>query len=101
MADSAATSGNLLTGKVALVTGGARGVGLEISRQLAALGAHVIVAAREQAKAEEVAVMLRDEGLEASALVLDVTSETARMAAYASIEAAHGKLDILINNAAV
>lgn len=90
-----------LTGKVALVTGGARGLGLEISRQLAERGANVIVAARNAAKAEAAARGLSDAGFKASALKLDVTSEIDRKAAYAAIEAAHGRLDILINNAGI
>ncbi len=90
-----------LSGKVALITGAARGIGAEIVRDLAALGAHVIVAARERPKAEEVAAGLRERGGEASALKLDVTSEEDRKAAYEAIEQDHGKLDILINNAGI
>jgi NAD(P)-dependent dehydrogenase (short-subunit alcohol dehydrogenase family) len=90
-----------LAGRVALVTGGARGIGAGISRQLAALGAHVIVAARSVAKAEELAAGLQAKGHSSSALQLDVTSEADRERSYATIADAHGKLDILINNAAV
>lgn len=90
-----------LIGKVALVTGAARGLGVEVCRDLAARGAHVIVGARDHRKAEEVAAGLCEQGGEASALKLDVTSEDDRNAAYESIEAAHGKLDILINNAGI
>lgn len=90
-----------LQGKIALVTGGTRGLGLEIARQLTALGAHVIVGAREKAKAEAAASELRNTGYAASALKLDVTSEAERSEAYFAIEKAHGKLDILINNAAI
>jgi len=100
MVDAEASDTSLF-GKVALVTGAARGLGVEISRDLAALGAHVIVGARDRQKAEEVVAGLRERGHEASALKLDVTREEDRFAAYAAIEAAHGKLDILVNNAAV
>ncbi len=90
-----------LNGKVALVTGGARGLGLEIASQLAARGAYVVIGAREKAKAEAVVSNLHALGLEASAIKLDVTSDEDRQQAYAAIDKAHGKLDILINNAAV
>jgi NAD(P)-dependent dehydrogenase (short-subunit alcohol dehydrogenase family) len=101
MTDDAVTPDPNLSGKVALVTGGGRGLGVEISRRLAALGAHVIVGARDKTRADEVAVELRSRGGEASALKLDVTGGEDRQAAYASIENAHGKLDILINNAGI
>lgn len=101
MADQVQHAEPSLTHKIALVTGGARGLGLETSRQLGARGAHVIVAARNLAKAEVAAAGLRDEGFAASAIKLDVTSEADRAAAYAVIESAHGRLDILINNAGI
>ncbi len=101
MANRAETANTSLSGKVALVTGAARGIGVEISRELAALGAHVIVAARDPQKAQEVAATLRARGGAASSLKLDVTHEADRKAAYEAIAAAHGKLDILINNAGI
>ncbi|MDB5556486.1 MAG: short-chain dehydrogenase [Rhizobium sp.] len=90
-----------LTGKLALVTGGARGLGLEISRQLAAQGAEVVVAARDGTKAEAAASALRGEGYAAHGLKLDVIREEDRKAAHDNLQKSHGFLDILINNAAV
>ncbi len=90
-----------LHGKVALVTGGARGLGVAVGQALAARGAHVIVGARKGLRAEEAAAALRAQGGAASALTLDVTSEPDREAARTLIEQAHGRLDILINNAGI
>ncbi len=101
MRSSLSASDDALSGKTALVTGGARGIGKEICRQLAARSAHVIVAARDEAKAQAVVDGLRADGRQASAVKLDVTSETDRSATFAVIDAAHGKLDILVNNAGV
>ncbi|PXW25740.1 SDR family NAD(P)-dependent oxidoreductase [Paraburkholderia caballeronis] len=96
------SSNNLpLRGKHALVTGATRGIGLETCRQLAALGAYVIVAARDLARAEAVAQALRDDGREALALKLDVTSEADRAAVFRELDSRFGKLDILINNAGI
>jgi len=90
-----------LAGKVALVTGAARGLGLETARQLGALGSFVLVGARDVTKASAAAGQLRTAGYEAHGLKLDVTSDADREAAYRHIESKHGVLDILINNAAV
>jgi NAD(P)-dependent dehydrogenase (short-subunit alcohol dehydrogenase family) len=101
MTSKETASGVPVVGTIALVTGGARGLGVEICRGLAAMHAHVIVAARDLGKAEEVAATLRGQGHGASALRLDVTSEEDRRAAYEEIARNFGRLDVLINNAAV
>ncbi len=94
-------TGAALAGKLALVTGGARGIGLEISRQLAALGAEVIIAARDEAMAKGAAAGLCEEGYTAQSVKLDVTREADLKAAYEGLRHSYGCLDILINNAAV
>jgi NAD(P)-dependent dehydrogenase (short-subunit alcohol dehydrogenase family) len=91
----------ILAGKVALVTGANRGLGLETARQIGTLGAVVLVGARDATKASAAAKQLRAEGCEAHGLKLDVISEADREAVYRHIDSKHGVLDILINNAAV
>jgi NAD(P)-dependent dehydrogenase (short-subunit alcohol dehydrogenase family) len=100
LSDTAASRGPL-AGRLALVTGAARGLGLEISRQLAVLGAEVLVAGRHKAKADRAAACLCEEGLKARGLKLDITFEGDREAVYDDLCRSHGCLDILINNAAV
>lgn len=80
---------------VALVTGANRGIGHEVCRQLAGKGYRVILAARDSAKGEAAAASLRSEGLDVTALVLDVASDESVAAAAAKID----RLDVLINNA--
>lgn len=87
--------------KIALVTGANKGIGFETARQLASLGIHVILAARDPAKAEAAALALKSDGLAAEALTLDVTSERSIELAARQIGEKHGQLDILINNAGI
>jgi len=86
--------------RTALVTGGNRGIGLEVCRQLAAKGLHVILTARDRAKAEKAARGL-DAGDAISAAVLDVTDERSIRALAADLEARGRHVDVLVNNAAV
>ena len=87
--------------KIALITGGNRGIGLETARQLGKLGVTILVGARDPAKGEEAASELKRAGVDARALKLDVDKEADRVAAAKSIEKEFGRLDILVNNAAV
>ncbi len=84
-----------LTGRVALVTGGAGRLGRSICRGLAEAGAHVLVNGRDAAKAETFAAELRNIKLTAEALPFDVTD----FARAASIVAKLPRLDIIVNNA--
>ena len=90
-----------LAGKVALVTGSGRGMGPTHARLLAENGAHVVLGGRKPYQVEAVAESLRADGLAASHVALDVTREDDWIAAVASIERAHGRLDVLVNNAGV
>jgi NAD(P)-dependent dehydrogenase (short-subunit alcohol dehydrogenase family) len=87
--------------KVALITGGNRGIGLETARQLGRLGVTVLVGARELAKGEATAAALRQDGVDARAVKLDVLDRADYAAAAKLIEQEFGRLDILVNNAAV
>jgi NAD(P)-dependent dehydrogenase (short-subunit alcohol dehydrogenase family) len=87
--------------KIALITGGNKGIGLETARQLARTGVHVILGSRDRAKGVEASLKLQAEGLEVEALAIDVTSLASIAEAARAVEARHGCLDILINNAGV
>ncbi|HEX3745180.1 MAG TPA: SDR family oxidoreductase [Bryobacteraceae bacterium] len=89
------------TKKTALITGANRGLGLEMARQLAQRGVAVVLAARDPQKGEEAAETLRNEGLDARFVKLEVTSAADREAARAFLEKEFGRLDILINNAGI
>lgn len=83
--------------RTALVTGGNRGIGLEVVRQLGQQGYHVILCSRDGAAGEQAAAELRKEGLGIVAHVLDVTAD----ASVQALVAAHPQVDILINNAGI
>ncbi len=88
-------------GKVALITGANKGLGLEIARQLGAQGITVLIGARDARKGEEAARTLKSEGIDARSIKLEVTSPSDIQNVSKSIEAEFGKLDILVNNAGV
>ena len=86
-----------LAGRVAIVTGGARGIGLAIARRAAESGAAVAIWDIDRVAAESAAATLE----RASAHVLDLTDEAAIGAALAATYAAYGRVDILVNNAGI
>lgn len=89
-----------LYGRVALVTGASRGIGEAIARLLAANGAHVIVSSRKVVDCERVAASIRDAGGSAEAMACHIGELEQIKDTFAKIRATHGKLDILVNNAA-
>ena len=88
-----------LDGKVAIVTGGNRGIGKGIAKGLAAEGASLTIAARNAELLEETANELRANGTKVLAVPTDVTDETQIKALFEKSMAEHGRLDILVNNA--
>lgn len=89
-----------LTGKVALVTGASRGIGEAIARLLAEQGALVIVSSRKLEDCEAVAADIRAQGGKAEALACHIGEMAQIEAAFAALRERHGRLDILVNNAA-
>lgn len=91
----------MLNGKVALVTGGGRGIGQATALLLAQNGAFVYVCSRTARQIEETVKLIRDVGKEAAAIVCDVSDERQVMEMFSVIEKKKGRLDILVNNAAL
>ena len=88
-------------GRVALVTGANRGIGFEVSRQLARLGFDVLLTARDLSKAEAAAGELKRQGLNVLPLQLDVTDTLRVEEAARFVAERFGRLDVLVNNAAI
>jgi NAD(P)-dependent dehydrogenase (short-subunit alcohol dehydrogenase family) len=80
--------------RTALVTGGNRGIGLEVSRRLGALGLRVLLAGRDRQAVEQAADLLRRDGAQVEPVILDVTDER-------GIRSLARDVDVLVNNAAV
>lgn len=89
-----------LSGRVALVTGGSRGIGRAIAMLLARHGAAIVVSSRKLAGCDAVASEIRAAGGKASALACHMGDVDQIVAAFRAIDARHGRIDILINNAA-
>jgi NAD(P)-dependent dehydrogenase (short-subunit alcohol dehydrogenase family) len=88
-----------LSGKIALVTGGGRGLGAAICQTLAEAGATVIAADIRLDQAEQVVQAIREQGMEASALPLDITNDQQVETTVQKLVDQYGKVDVLINNA--
>lgn len=88
-----------LTGKVAVVTGGAGGIGEALAEAVCAYGAKTIICSRNMEKLRETAEALRSKtGGEVDAMTLDVTSEESVKQLMKNVVAKYGKIDILINS---
>lgn len=88
-----------LAGKVALITGGSRGIGRAIALELASAGCDVMLTARDRAALENVAAEVRGLGRKASIHAADLAADTEPAALIEALQRAFGRLDILVNNA--
>lgn len=92
---------NSLEGKVALISGAARGIGAQTARRMAEAGAKVVIGDVLEARAKETAAEISAAGGEALFVALDVTQEAAWSGAVAAATETYGGLDILVNNAGI
>lgn len=90
-----------LEGKVALVTGATRGIGLAIARLYAGAGARVLVSSENADDCRQVVEALRHEGLAVSALIADLSDRAQVQALARDVLASHGGVDVLVCNAGV
>jgi len=90
-----------LSGRIALVTGAARGIGRAVAQRLAILGAHVIVTDINTDGATQTKAIIDEAGGTAEVRQLDVTSDAEIRRVSEAVIAAHGRIDILINNAGI
>ena len=88
-----------LTGKVALITGGSRGLGLQIAKGLAEMGAKIAISARKAVELEEAKGELSPLGVDVLTVVNDLSKEGQPAALVDAVVAHFGKIDILVNNA--
>ncbi|MGB6000793.1 MAG: SDR family NAD(P)-dependent oxidoreductase, partial [Thermoanaerobaculia bacterium] len=90
-----------LQNKRALITGGARGIGLSIARAFAAAGAEIVLTDIDEEKLDETRSSLTAAGAECHAYVLDVTDDSAIAAARDRLHEEVGRIDLLVNNAGI
>lgn len=90
-----------IEGKVALVTGGAQGIGLGIAKRLAADGAAIALVDLDQSKLDKAAAELAETGVKVTTFIADVSSREAQAAAIEHTESELGGFDIMINNAGI
>lgn len=90
-----------LQDKVALITGGSRGIGFRIARVFGAAGARLAIVARDETRLNQAAEELRGEGYQVLTCVCDVSVEAQVNDAVSRVVAEFGRVDILVNNAGI
>jgi 3-hydroxybutyrate dehydrogenase len=90
-----------LEGKVAVVTGAANGIGRQIAQTLAGAGAKLAISDLDRAGADVAAAQINDQGGQAIAVGMDVTSEAQVDSGMAQVAAEFGRIDILVSNAGI
>jgi NAD(P)-dependent dehydrogenase (short-subunit alcohol dehydrogenase family) len=94
-------AGEELLQKIAVVTGGGRGIGAAIARRLAQLGACVVICGRERNRLDDTCREIRSTGAQCEAMVCDVGDWSAVSAMASRIQQTFGRADVLVNNAGV
>lgn len=90
-----------LTGKVAIVTGSSKGIGLSIARGLAENGAKVVISSRKQDAVDAIVAEFNASGLEAMGIACHIGDPAQREALVVKTMETYGRIDILVNNAAI
>ncbi|WP_291959928.1 glucose 1-dehydrogenase [Maribacter sp.] len=90
-----------LSGKVAIITGSSKGIGLSIARGLAENGAKVVISSRKQDAVDAIAKEFNEAGLEAVGIACHIGEADQREALIAKTIDSYGRIDILVNNAAI
>ena len=88
-----------LSGKVALITGGSRGLGLQMAEALGELGAKVVITARKAGELEEARAELKGQGIDATTVVNDLQDTDSVQPMVEQVLKTHKQIDILVNNA--
>ncbi len=90
-----------LQGKIALITGGSRGLGLVLARELGLKGMRIVICARDEEELERARATLAAEGVQATALPGDVADDVCMSGLVADVEENIGPVDVLVNNAGI
>jgi NAD(P)-dependent dehydrogenase (short-subunit alcohol dehydrogenase family) len=90
-----------MTTRIAFITGGNRGLGLETARGLGKQGITVVIGVRDLAKGDAAVQTLKQEGINAEAILFDALKPATFQDVYKYLDSKYGKLDILVNNAGV